>query len=159
MASSPSALTVSSIWSSGILPYTGSNTPIGILRMDLSAPRGRSAVWDLSDPPENSEPEFIAEEPGTAAASRVPPVAASKLPVVAARNCLRSTPALLRPLFIWFFPPRWANNLKPYCPRHYTPLSSERKISTQAKEDGRPVSHQPLGGAGSKPRAPAPVAD
>src|SRR4029077_834353 len=97
---------------------------MGILRMDLPPPPTRSAVWNFSDAPVISAAAAIADVPGTAAASKLPPVAA--------RNRLRSRPASLRPLFICFFlrDGRTISNQKTG-PRHYTLVLLARRIPPQ----------------------------
>src|SRR5271170_1821126 len=97
MASKPSPLTTSSISSSDNLSYTGSKTPIGILRSDPAAawPRAASLPARGFDGAPNPSPMGAAFAPaGTAAASRLAPVAV--------RNCLRSMDEFLGRPFMQF---------------------------------------------------------
>src|ERR1700719_3436705 len=84
MASRPNAFTRSSISSSERWSYTGSNTPIGIFRSEPLADCG-----DLAD----EDPCDALDPAGPAPFGGAGIAAASKLPLVAARNCLRSIPS------------------------------------------------------------------
>src|SRR5260370_5223794 len=82
MASRPSALTLSSISSSDSLSYTGSKTPMRILRNELPEVCAEEAMVELDTAPERSEKFAPCATLGNDAASRPVPVTA--------RNSLRS---------------------------------------------------------------------
>src|SRR3984893_118610 len=117
MASRPSALTLSSMASMERSLYTGSKTPMGILRMEDGTGAADStalleavpAVFPVTKP-------AASPAVGTAAASRPLPVAA--------RKCRRSMPEVTRELFI--FLGLRIKNLMQWMgtPRNYTPLEA-----------------------------------
>src|ERR1700740_726399 len=82
MASRPSALTLSSISSSDSLSYTGSKTPMGILRNELPEACAEDVTAELDSTLDPSETFAPFATLGNVAASRPVPVAA--------RNSLRS---------------------------------------------------------------------
>src|SRR6266852_2254755 len=98
MASSPSALTRSSISSSDNLSYTGSKTPIGIFRSEPLEACAEDAAAELGAASARPEKLSVCATVGIDAASRPVPVAA--------RNSLRSILGDLRGLFM-HSPQRW----------------------------------------------------
>src|SRR6202140_5027620 len=90
MASRPRALTLSSMASMERFLYTGSKTPMGILRLEDVSGAGLAAFLALVFPVTKPAASAAA---GTAAARRPPPVAA--------RKCRRSMPEVTRELFIF----------------------------------------------------------
>src|SRR5436305_1159217 len=94
MASRPSALTRSSISSRERLSYTGSKTPMGILRIE--------AILACAEPDSGALPGVFADVPDFEADAVVGKLAANRLPPPAARNALRSNAHDLPLLFIRF---------------------------------------------------------
>src|SRR5256885_13815751 len=90
MASNPRTLTLSSISSRDSLSYTGSKTPMGILRGDALPVCADAATADGAFRVPPALAAFAA--PGNVAASRLPPPAA--------RNSLRSIPDVFPSLVI-----------------------------------------------------------
>src|ERR1700676_2175127 len=132
MASRPRALTLSSMASMERALYTGSKTPMGILRIDdVSGEADLGARSAAGFPVRTPAAALVA---GTAAARRPPPVAA--------RKWRRSMPEVTRELFI--FGGLRIKNLMQWMgtPRNYTLLEAaeEQRNRDKTYHAARPYS-------------------